>query len=132
MKVLFWKFVLAFFILVYVILLDACSSSSTVTHEKSKTLPSSDVALTPSSFRCSAKILSVDSNRVLLFISEILQHGSSLFYSVSGGDTLHAEFISKNEKSPALNTSVEAVIEERLKLNSDKPDFVIRQYRVNH
>ena len=119
-----------FLILIYAVLFLVSCSPVKQTLPPGKTPFPSDAAIAPSSFRCEGIFIAADSKKNLLLISKMLGQGSSLFYAVSAGDTIDAKFISRNEKPPAINSPVEAVLEERLKLNSDKPDFIIRQIKM--
>lgn len=99
-------------------------ASSTETTEKK---PPGDLSLTPSTFYCEGKILAVDSNTLLVRIEKIIRQGSALFYPVSAGDTVTVKQNSLEQWKPLPGSSKAMLIEERLRLNAEKPDFILRQ-----
>lgn len=94
-----------------------------------KKLPGT-VSMNPSSFRCEGVVIESNSKSINFVISKILQQGSSLFYPVSAGDTLVATFQSPGKNIYAPQKHVELMIEERVMLNSDKPEFIVRQIKI--
>src|SRR5689334_229010 len=86
-----------------------------------------DVAIPPSSFRCEATVLSTDTVAIIIKIDKMIQQGSSLFYMLGSGDTIEVKNNSPEKENIAAGSAFEVVIEERLKLNSDKPDFILLQ-----
>lgn len=117
-----------FFFLATFIWLFACSGPQKTAVETApvKTLPA-DVAVGPSSIYCKASLLSSDTAGAWLVVTDILAVGSSLFYSASPGDTLYGKFTGTGVYQLINNASYEMVLEERLKLNSELPEFIIRQ-----
>jgi hypothetical protein len=86
----------------------------------------SDGSLSPGFFVCEAKILALDSLDMTVIIGTMLLQGGSLFYPVGTGDTLMLR-LNPGDKSFIKGTMLkELVVEERLKLNSEKPEFIIR------
>ncbi|MCX6274802.1 MAG: hypothetical protein NTV09_06315 [Bacteroidetes bacterium] len=110
------------------LLFSSCSpkAMSTSNDEPNKELPSI-VSLSPSAFRCEANVIGLDSLRSTLLIRKIIQQGAALFYSVGIGDTIHAKIYTYQRNNLSMDLITELVIEERLKLNSEIPDFIIRQ-----
>ena len=104
-----------------------CTPAKTHTAQGKK-IPET-IAITPSTFRCSATVLENNNDAVNFKITKMLEEGSSLFYSVSAGDTIEAVFHSANESNFSSGNAVELLIEERIKMNSEKPEFIIRQVR---
>ena len=85
------------------------------------------VSLPPSSFHCEARVIGLDSLQSILLIMNLIQQGAALYYSVGIGDTIQAKIYSYQRSHLSENSITELVIEERLKLNSEIPDFIIRQ-----
>ena len=87
-----------------------------------KRLPEED-SMTPSSFQCEARLIRMDSSAATIVIMSMLHEGSALFYSVGVGDTIDAKY--SLHKPLKNNSLIKMTIEERLKMNSEKPDFII-------
>ena len=113
-------------ILIAAIKFSGCAPVKNQTQGTEKKLPGS-IAITPSSFRCEATVIKSDQKSVSIVIDKILQRGSSLFYDVSAGDTIMAVFQTPNKKSFPPSAKVEMLIEERVMLNADKPEFIVKQ-----
>lgn len=110
------------------LLFSSCRTSklSTVKEDQKKELPAA-ISLPPSSFLCEAKVIGLDSLQSKLLIMNMIRHGAALYYSVGIGDTIQAKIYSYQRSNLSVNSITELVIEERLKLNSEIPDFIIRQ-----
>ena len=113
----------AAFLIVLLMFHFGCAPSKKQSQE-----PAVKMAITPSSFRCTGNVIESKPESLTFAVKKITERGSSLFYSVSAGDTIEAIFL---QSSPVTNISsgkeVELLIEERLKLNSEKPEFVVKQ-----
>jgi len=108
---------------------QSCTSvkkNSTITQQGTK-LPS-EAAITPSSFRCEAIVLSNDSSEISLKIGKILQRGAALYFEVGSGDTIAAKYASRDKENIITGSALEILVEERQKMNSEKPDFILRQF----
>ena len=105
-----------------------CAPSKKAPSEKEEKLPGT-IAMSPSSFRCQAIVIECAQKEINIVVTKILEQGSSLFYSVSKGDTLTAVFQSTNNHIYPPSTPVEMHIEERIKMNSEKPEFVIKHIK---
>ena len=108
--------------------LAGCKTAENQTPESGKKLPGT-VAITPSSFRCEGIVIESDSKSINFKVAKMLEQGSSLFFSVSAGDTLVANFQSQNKTNYPAMKKLEMLIEERVMLNSEKPEFIIRQIK---
>src|SRR6187399_687263 len=71
--------------------LTACKTAKNETPESTTKLPG-DVAISPSTFRCEGSVLESNSKSIHIKVTKMVEQGSSLFYSVSAGDTLLASF----------------------------------------
>jgi len=105
-----------------------CKTAKNDSSESGKKLPG-DVAIAPSTFRCQGIVVASNSQTVSIQITKMLEQGSSLFYSVNNGDTVEARFQSPNKTDYSAMKNVEAVIEERVTLNSAIPEFIVRQIK---
>ena len=103
----------------------SCTPSKKQSHEPEKKLPGT-VAITPSSFRCSGSVIESKPESVSLVVNEIKQRGSSLFYAVNPSDTIEAVFLSPTKNKFPSGSLITLLIEERLKMNSEKPEFVVK------
>lgn len=142
MKKYFSDCIFLFLFPVIAIYIQSCYDSKTVSSKEKKSahvstqkLPGSP-SLSPKMFRVNAVLSSapeIDSadQKIIyrLFIRDIIERGSSLSSPVAGGDIIETE-------ATLLSTSVQsilkkgdeviALLEERLKMNSDRPAFVVR------
>ena len=107
---------------------SACAPAKQQAPAPEKKLPGT-VSMTPSSFRCEGVVIEINSKSVNFAVSKILEQGSSLFYSVSAGDTIQATFQSPNKNNFAPQQHIELLIEERVMMNSEKPEFIVRQIK---
>jgi hypothetical protein len=107
---------------------SGCAPTKKQSQEPEKKLPGT-IAISPSSFQCVGTVIESDERTINFSVIKILQRGSSLIYPVSAGDTIVAIFQSTNKTDFSNLKSVELVVEERLKLNSEKPEFVVKQIR---
>jgi len=116
----------AFLVLIVVEILfhSSCTPAKNQTTPENK-LPGT-MAITPSSFRCAGTVMESNSQSVRFVVTKIIERGSSLFYPVSAGDTLTAIFQSRKKNNFSAGTPVELLIEERLKMNSEIPEFIVR------
>jgi hypothetical protein len=107
---------------------SGCAPAKQPAPAPEKKLPGT-VSMTPSSFRCEGVVIESNSKTVNFAVSKLLEQGSSLFYSVSAGDTILANFQTMNKTSYPAMKNVELMIEERVMLNSEKPEFIVRQIK---
>lgn len=110
-------------------LLICCSSGKEASPGQSaeKKLPGT-VSPAPGTFRCEVIPLAMpDSDRVILVVQKIIEQGAALFYAVNSGDTIETVFIPSDKINFEKGITVQVVIEERLKLNSELPEFRIRK-----
>lgn len=113
------------------LLMCACKPSDQSRQEpqkpqEAKHLPANP-SLPPSTFTCEAILLSVsDSNMATLVIRKVVRRGAALIYEVSAGDTLEVSMPGENKKLLKGNLSVQATIEERPQMNSEKPEFIVK------
>lgn len=103
----------------------SCPKTGILKDEPNKELQA--ISLPPSSFLCEAKVIGLDSLQSVLIIRKVIQQGVALFYSIGNGDTVRAKIYPYQRNNLSLTTISELVIEERMKLNSEIPDFIIRQ-----
>jgi hypothetical protein len=87
----------------------------------------SDIAVGPSTFYCSARVMMIDTAGAWLLVKVMKQQGSALFYPVAAGDTIYGKFVLPVSALLRHDSLVNIYLEEKLKINSDKPDFIIRQ-----
>ena len=102
---------------------------SSCTPGKNETAPEKKLpgtmAITPSSFRCSGIVMESNSQSVHFVVTQIIERGAALFYPVDAGDTLTA--ISQSPVKYFIpGKTVELLIEEKLKMNSEIPEFIVR------
>ncbi len=110
------------------LLFSSCSPKTmSASNDEQNKEPPSSVSLSPSSFLCEAKVIGLDSLRSTILIRKIIQQGAALFYSVGIGDTIQAKIYTYQRNNLSIDSITELVIEERLKINSEIPDFIIRQ-----
>jgi hypothetical protein len=107
---------------------SGCAPAKQQSQVPEKKLPGT-IAMSPSSFRCEGVVIESNSKSVKFAVSKILEQGSSLFYSVSAGDTIQANFQSLNKTNYPPVKNVELLIEERVMLNSEKPEFIVREIK---
>ncbi len=110
------------------VLLSSCSpQKKSASNEESKKKLPANLSLLPSSFHCETKVIEIDSLQLILVIRNMIQQGAALFYSVGIGDTIQARIYYHQRNDLSQDSITEMVIEERLKMNSEIPDFVVRQ-----
>jgi len=119
---------LVLILMVIIASLTGCKTTENQNPESGKKLPGT-VAITPSSFRCEGTVIESNPKSMNFKVTKMLEQGSSLFYSVSAGDTLLANFQSQNKSNYPAMKKLEMLIEERVMLNSEKPEFIIRQIK---
>jgi len=119
-------FFIAFMFIFTGSLLHSCSPAKRTgtTKEEEKKTPSNP-SISPSSFHCTVKVLSAGPDEIHLRITRVMSRGSSLIYPVGDGDTLTARNLSAEKITMRLDSISEMLLEERLKLNSGTPDFII-------
>jgi hypothetical protein len=114
------------FFIAVIVIHSSCASTKKQSQEPEKQLPGT-VSITPSSFRCSGTVIKSNPESVIFVVKEISARGSSLFYAVNSGDTIQAVFLSPNKNIFSPGSIIKSLIEERLKMNSEKPEFIVKQ-----
>ncbi len=113
---------------VVALMLQSCSNGNVSRKSGSpdKKLPAA-IAVSPSSFHCEVKIIEIDSLQLRIMLRKIIQQGSTLFYSVVAGDTIRTRMTGNRIIITPGDSILEMIIEERLKLNSEIPEFIVKQ-----
>ena len=116
------------------IVLFSCSAKKSQPGSSDRKIPSQELSISPSTFSCVSVIFSStgdDSSGCryyFVIIEDVLRRGSSLLYQPAQHDSLQLKDCnSRFHRELRTGDTLIASVEERLTLNSEMPEFILRQ-----